>query len=121
MPIAVVVDNNPQELLKTAKQIKESNAFEAVLQFEDSLEAVKYIEQHNCDVVFTEVEMKGMNGFDFVRRFGGWHPAIYIVFVTNERSYALQAFEYSAADFILKPVESKDISRVVKKLYKNVF
>lgn len=117
MPIAVVVDNNRQELLKTATQIKESNAFETVLQFEDSLEAVKYIEQHNCDVVFTEVQMKGMNGFDIVRRFEGWHPAITIVFVTNERSYALQAFEYSTADYIVKPVDSKDISRVVKKLY----
>jgi Response regulator of the LytR/AlgR family len=118
---AIVVDNNPQELLKTAKQIMESNAFETVLKFEDPLKAVKYIEQHHCDVVFTEVEMKRMNGFDLVRRFGGWHPDIYIVFVTKERSYALQAFEYSVADFIVKPVDSKDICRVVRKLYNKAF
>ena len=119
MPTAVIVDNNPQELLKTARQIKESNAFEIVMQFEDSLEAVKYIEKNNCDVVFTEVEMKGMNGFHFVRKCEEWHPALHIVFVTNEKSYALQAFEYNVADFIVKPVKSIDISRVVKKLYKN--
>ena len=121
MPIAVVVDNNQQELLQTVKQIKESGCFETVMHFEDSFEAVKYIEQHNCDVVFTEVEIKGINGFGFVSIFEEWHRAIYIVFVTNERSYASQAFEYNIADFIVKPADSKDISRVVRKLQKNAF
>lgn len=114
---AVVVDNNPQELFQTVKQLNESGAFTEIIPFENSLEAIKYIELHGCDIVFTEVEMRGMSGFDFIRKFGRHHPDICLVFVTNKGNYALQAFEYDAADFIMKPIDTKSIRRVMKKLY----
>jgi hypothetical protein len=43
MSIVVVVDNNPQELLHTAKKLKESGAFDIVMQFEDSLKALNIL------------------------------------------------------------------------------
>lgn len=118
MAIAVVVDNNPQELQQTVSQLKESGAFTEINPFENALEAVKYIELHDCDVVFTEVEMNAVSGFDFIRRLGSHHPDICLVFVTNKGNYALQAFEYGTADFIIKPINMKSIKRVLKKLKK---
>ncbi|MGE5627362.1 MAG: LytR/AlgR family response regulator transcription factor [Solirubrobacterales bacterium] len=119
MPIAVVVDNNPQELQQTVCQLKESGVFTAINSFRDSLEAIKYIELHSCDIVFTEVEMVGVNGFDFIRRVGINHTDILIVFVTNKSNYALQAFEYDTADFIMKPVDKESIKRVMKRFKGN--
>jgi len=119
MAIAVVVDTNQQELQQTINQLKGSDAFTEIIPFEDSLEAVKYIELHGCDVVFTEVEMDGVSGFDFIRRFRSRRPAICFVFVTNKGNYALSAFEYDAADFIIKPIDAKSIRRVMKKMQNN--
>lgn len=119
MTKAVVVDNDQRELLQTAKILRESDVFEAVIQFPDALAAAEYIEQFGCHVLFTEVEMKGMNGFELIERLRGNLAIMCIVILTNKEHYAMEVFQAGATDFILKPIDSRGIGRVVKKLRKN--
>lgn len=118
MTIAVVLDSNPIELQQTVNRLEESGVFTEIDPFADVLKAVEYIELKKCDVVFTEIEMNRMNGFDFMRMLVNRHPEIFLVFVTNKSNYALQAFEYGAEDFIVKPIGDDDIDRLMKKLQK---
>ncbi|MGZ3923200.1 MAG: LytR/AlgR family response regulator transcription factor, partial [Flavisolibacter sp.] len=74
------------------------------------------IEQNQPDLVFLDIEMPGMSGIDLVRSFPT--PSFHTVFVTAYDAYAVEAFRLSAIDYLLKPVESGDVVRVVEKVKK---
>ncbi len=69
-------------------------------------EAVAMVREHQPDLVFLDIQMPGMNGFDVIRELGNDHlPAI--VFVTAFDEFAIKAFEANAVDYILKPIENE--------------
>ena len=77
-------------------------------------EAVQLIQSEQPDLVFLDIQMPGMDGFEVIRRLDpGRLPAI--VFVTAYDQYAISAFEASALDYLLKPIED---SRLHQALFK---
>lgn len=76
------------------------------------------IEQLQPDLVFLDVEMPGMTGMDLVRSFNA--PTFRVVFVTAYDAYAVEAFRVSAVDYILKPIGSEDVIRVIQKIKTDV-
>ncbi len=78
------------------------------------LEAVDAIKQHQPDVVFLDIEMPNYAGYEIVSFFSEIN--FEIVFVTAYDQYAIKAFEISAVDYILKPVEIDRLKESVKKL-----
>lgn len=70
----------------------------------DGPEAVAALRAGQADLVFLDIQMPGMDGFDVIRAVGAAHmPAV--VFVTAYDRYALQAFEVHALDYLLKPFQ----------------
>ena len=65
-----------------------------------------------------DIEMPGMTGVDLVKSFNA--PTFRVVFVTAYDAYALEAFRVSAIDYLLKPIGSEDVIKVVQKI-KNDF
>ncbi|MEJ1974208.1 MAG: response regulator [Lacunisphaera sp.] len=67
-----------------------------------ALQAVEAIKQHQPDLIFLDVQMPGMSGFEILAKLP---PALLpqIVFVTAHDQFALQAFEVHAIDYVLKP------------------
>ena len=76
------------------------------------------IEQLRPDLVFMDVEMPGMTGVDLVKSFK--NPSFRVVFVTAYDAYALEAFRVSAIDYLLKPIGSEDVIKVVQKIKADV-
>jgi two-component system LytT family response regulator len=81
-------------------------------------EADTLIKRHQPDLVFLDVEMPGMSGIDLARTFE--NPSFRIVFVTAYDAYAIEAFELSAIDYLLKPVGSDKVLRVIRKIKEDV-
>jgi two-component system LytT family response regulator len=77
-------------------------------------EGRQQIEQLDPDLVFMDVEMPGMTGIELVKSFPS--PRFRLVFVTAYDAYALQAFKVSAVDYLLKPIDSEDVVKVVQKI-----
>ena len=76
--------------------------------------AVSLIREKQPQLVFLDVEMEGENGFDILRQF---HPVPFkIIFVTAHLNYAIKAIRYSAADFLLKPVDSDELIEAVSRV-----
>lgn len=76
--------------------------------------AVKYIREKRPQLIFLDVEMEGENGFDLLRQF---QPVPFkIIFVTAHLNYAIKAIRYSAADFLLKPVDSGELMEAVQRV-----
>lgn len=79
-------------------------------------EAVKEIHQNEPDVVFLDIEMPGYSGLELLDFFPQGKIKAKIIFVTAYQDFALQAFELAAVDYILKPVDQKQIQRALGRI-----
>ena len=80
----------------------------------DVPEAVQAIHEHQPDVVFLDIEMPGYTGFQLLDFFN--KPEFAVVFTTAYSDYAVQAFEISAVDYLLKPIQIDGLERAVEKV-----
>src|SRR3954464_9193790 len=78
---------------------------------ETGLEAIR---KHKPDLVFLDIEMPFMNGFEMLEQFSEIPFAV--VFTTGYDQYAIKAFRFSALDYLLKPVEPKELIAAVHKI-----
>jgi two-component system LytT family response regulator len=65
-------------------------------------------------VLFLDIEMPGMSGFDLLEQLGA--PHLLVVFITAYDEYALDAFKVNSIDYLLKPVEPAQLTRAIGKL-----
>jgi two-component system LytT family response regulator len=79
-------------------------------------EAVKEIHQNEPDLVFLDIEMPGYSGLELLDFFPNGKMNAKIVFVTAYQDFALRAFEMAAVDYILKPVDQKQIQRALGRI-----
>jgi len=79
-------------------------------------DGVKMIRQLNPNVVFLDIEMPGYSGLEILDFFGDNEINFHIIFVTAYNEYALNAFQLSAIDYLVKPVQLEDIKRSLKKI-----
>ncbi len=80
--------------------------------------AVEKIKQHKPDIVFLDIEMPNYAGYEIISFFDEVNFAI--IFVTAYDKYAIKAFEVSAVDYILKPIEIKRLRTAVDKVLKQI-
>ena len=75
--------------------------------------AARKLEQFSPDIVLLDVEMEDGTGFDLLRKLSS--PSFQLIFVTAHDKYALEAFQFSAIDYLLKPVDPEAFRRSVEK------
>lgn len=77
--------------------------------------AVKAIHKYAPDLVFLDISMPGYSGLELFKFFDD-EITFKVIFVTAHSEYAINAFELSAVDYILKPIQLKNIDRALKKI-----
>jgi two-component system, LytTR family, response regulator len=87
-----------------------------VAAFSDSTEGLHGIRQHKPDLVFLDIQMPRLDGFQVLERVEDLSFAV--VFVTGHGEFALKAFRYSAVDYLLKPIVTKELVESVEKARK---
>lgn len=81
---------------------------------DDVPSAVKFINQNEVDILFLDIEMPGYTGFQLIDFFEDID--FDIIFTTAYSEYALKAFEVSAIDYLLKPIQIDQLTRAVEKV-----
>jgi two-component system, LytTR family, response regulator len=76
-------------------------------------DALIAIEKESPDILFLDIEMPGMNGFELLEKFQ--HPGFEIVFTTAYNEYAIKAIKHSALDYLLKPVDKDELIQTVQR------
>jgi two-component system LytT family response regulator len=110
----VVVDDEPIAREGIRRQLVCEPGVEIVAECGDGLVAVETIRELAPDLVFLDVQMPGMDGFEVTRAIGiDVMPAV--VFVTAYDKYALQAFEVNAVDYLLKPFDSERFQKAFQR------
>jgi DNA-binding LytR/AlgR family response regulator len=82
----------------------------------NGVDAFNLIEKERPDLVFLDIEMPGLDGFQLVREMRTLENPPRVVFVTAYDRYALQAFEVSALDYLMKPVSRERLEQAIDKV-----
>lgn len=108
----LIVDDEPIARRGLRLHLGEQPDVEVVAECANGAEAVAAIEEHAPDLVFLDVQMPQMDGFDVIRAVGVEHmPAV--VFVTAYDEYAVAAFEVHAVDYLLKPFDKERFRQAI--------
>lgn len=113
-PTALIADDEP--LLRNALLRALTDAWpelEVIAQARSGNEAVAQFEAMQPDVCFLDIHMPGLSGIETARCIG---RRAHVVFVTAFDSYAVEAFEHGALDYLVKPVELKRLAETVARL-----
>lgn len=111
----IVIDDEYLARKLMADYISKIPQFNLVGSFDSAVVAIDAITKGNIDVIFTDIEMPDMSGMDFIKNMG-FPFAPVIVFVTAYPQYAVQGFEVSAAEYLLKPVSFPRFIKAVNKI-----
>jgi len=101
---ALVVDDESLSRRGLMIRLREAPDIEVVGEAVNGREALLAIREHQPDLVFLDIEMPGMSGFDVISQLPTESMPL-VVFVTAFDRYAIQAFEARAVDYLLKPVD----------------
>lgn len=112
---AIIIDDEPDCVRLMALQLKMyCPQIQVIAECTSSEEGLKAIRNHAVDVVFLDIEMPKMNGFQLLEMVGDIDFAV--VFVTAYDKFAVKAFKFSAIDYLLKPTDAKDLQAAVQKV-----
>ena len=117
----VVVDDEQLARDELCYQLEQLGAVEILDQAGNGIEALAAVERHAPDLVFLDVQMPGLGGFEVARRLldrDDKPPAV--VFVTAFDQYAIEAFEVNAVDYLLKPVEASRLEQAVDRARRRI-
>ncbi|MBN8430986.1 response regulator transcription factor [Microbulbifer salipaludis] len=111
---AVLVDDEPLALQLLQSMLEEIADIKVVATCRNGREALNAVVKYTPDILFLDIQMPGMSGFDVVRRLQG-DTIPMVVFATAYDHYAIEAFEVHAVDYILKPLEMERIELAVDR------
>ena len=117
----VVVDDEQLARDELCYQLQRIAEVEVVAQAGNGLEALSAVDRVEPDLVFLDVQMPGLTGFEVARRLltrGTESPAM--VFVTAFDQHAIEAFEVNAVDYLLKPVEPARLEQAVDRARRRI-
>jgi len=111
---ALVVDDEPLARRGLKLRLADIADVAIVDECSNGREAIAAIAKHVPDLVFLDIQMPGLDGFDVVRELQSDSMPL-IVFVTAFDQYAISAFEVHAVDYLLKPVEQPRLQEAVRR------
>lgn len=117
---AVIVEDEPESLSLLSSLLLKTGLVQVTGATRDPLDAVRLIISLTPDIVFLDIKMPGMNGFeilDDLNRVKSFHS--HIVFTTAYDDYAIKAFEYAAFDYLLKPIEPSRLKDTIMRCFDN--
>jgi two-component system LytT family response regulator len=98
--------------------INNYSSIEITEEFDDSLKALKFLENNKVDLIFLDINIPNLDGMSLGKIINKFEDKPDIVFITAYKEYALEAFEIQAVDYILKPYSEDRIINTLKRLEK---
>jgi two-component system LytT family response regulator len=113
----IIVDDEPLARKGLAVRLAEHDDVDIIAQCHNGREALEAVRAYEPDLMFLDIQMPGLNGFEVVQAIieQGLKLPI-VIFVTAFDQYALQAFEVHAQDYLLKPADEKRLAESMNKV-----
>ena len=115
MITAIIIDDEARGRLALRQKLKDYCP-DVQLEGEaaDGEEGLQLIEQHRPDIVFLDIEMPRLNGFDMLQRLQ--RKNFHLIFTTAYDHYAIRAIRFAAFDYLLKPIDIEELKTTIDKI-----
>lgn len=108
----IAIDDEPRALDIIKSHVSRVDFLELKEVFVDPFKAVSYVRENAIDLIFLDINMPDIDGFDLLKHFG---KKPLIIFTTAHSEYALQSYEVEAVDYLLKPFDFSRFLMAVTK------
>lgn len=113
---AVLVDDEPVMHLIMRKMLEKYSELTIVGSFSNAKEAEAFLDANeDIDLAFLDISMPGGSGLAIASKLGDKGRKTQVVFVTSHKDFALEAFELSVLDYLVKPVTQERLGRTVSR------
>jgi two-component system LytT family response regulator len=111
----LIVDDESLARRIVREYLRSHPEFDIIAEAEDGLEAVQILQEHSVDLVFLDIQMPQLTGFEVLQNTGRNHG---VIFTTAYDQYALKAFDQHAIDYLLKPFNQQRFNEALEKARK---
>lgn len=115
---AIVADDEPLARTRLRRLLGQQGGVEVVEECASGAATLAALCKQHVDVLFLDIELPELNGFEVLERAGGGFPAT--VFVTAYGQHALRAFDFSAVDYLVKPFDGERLALAVERVRQRV-
>jgi DNA-binding LytR/AlgR family response regulator len=109
----LIVDDNPMALMAIKQLVNQVQNLELAGECKDAMEAYNHLYRNSVDLLLLDIELPDMSGLDLIKKLGNRKPLI--IFTTAKKDYAVEAFELSVVDYLVKPITLPRFLQAVEK------
>lgn len=110
----IIIDDDAAARLIVSKLCNKVPGLSIAGEFSNAIEAIKYLNNNEVEVIFLDIHMPTFSGFDFIQTLKN-PPKI--ILTTADKNFALEAFEYpSVVDYLVKPIQLNRFEKSIEKL-----
>ena len=110
----IVIDDDLTARLIIKQLCRNADQVSVVEEFSSAIDAIKYLNSNDIDLIFLDIHMPTFSGFDFIQTLKS-PPKI--ILTTSDKNFALQAFEYECVvDYLVKPIIKERFNKSLSKL-----
>jgi two-component system, LytTR family, response regulator len=110
---AIIIDDEPLARMVVKEYLQAYPHITVVQECSDGFEGMKAIQEHTPDLIFLDIQMPKINGFEMLELID--EPPM-VIFTTAFEEYAIKAFDAHAADYLLKPFSKERFDKAIQKL-----
>lgn len=109
----ILVDDEPFALDILEDDLLSFEQIEILAKFSGGEEAIEYLQNHEVDLMFSDIQMPGLLGTQMVRSLE--NPPL-VIFTTAFHQFAVEGFELNAVDYLMKPIRKERLAEALKKV-----
>lgn len=113
MKVCLVVDDSRLARKEMIYLLHQLAVFQTIYEAENAEQATAVLAEHIVDVVFLDIHMPVVNGFEWLESLDAMPN---VIFTTAYDEYAMKSFDYNAIDYLLKPIKKERLERAINKL-----
>ncbi len=116
MLTAIIIDDEQKGRIALRQKLQDyCAAVRLTGEAENGEDGIRLIEKNKPDIVFLDIEMPRMDGFEMLHRLP--EKKFHLIFTTAYDQYAIKAFKVAAFDYLLKPIDIEELKSAVSKIY----
>jgi two-component system response regulator LytT len=109
----IIIDDEEMARVIIAQMVSDHKGLNLAQEFSNAMQAIKYLNQNDVDLIFLDIHMPDFTGFDFIQTIKN-PPKV--ILVTSDKNFAIEAFEYECiVDYLVKPITQERFEKAVQK------
>ncbi len=108
----IIIDDSSIQRMAVGKLIRDNPHIDLIAEYNNGMEAYRNVAQNQIDLIFLDVEMPILDGFEFIESL---LKTPQIILISGKPDYAMKAFDYNVTDYLLKPISKERFDESIKK------